>query len=61
MPALHEIIPYLKRSVGFVEVDLLLAEEARQREGTVGFSKNIIDLAELGCPSFEFRNVESSR
>lgn len=60
MPALYETMSYLKRSIGFVEVDLLLVEEARRREGTVGFSKNIIDSAEPGSPSFEFRNVESS-
>lgn len=54
---LKEVLPYLKRSVGFAEADVWSVEDARRKEGTPGFSKNIIDSAEPGAPGFEFRNI----
>ncbi|KIJ41971.1 hypothetical protein M422DRAFT_171671 [Sphaerobolus stellatus SS14] len=56
-PVLNELLPYLKRSVGYVDADVLSVDEARTHEGEQGFSKNIIDSAEPGTPAFEFRNV----
>ncbi|KAF8577316.1 leucyl-tRNA synthetase [Ramaria rubella] len=56
-PVLKEALPYLRRSVGFVEADVWAVEDARHKEGTPGFSKNIIDGSEPGTPGFEFRNV----
>lgn len=56
-PVLKEALPYLKRSVGFAEADVCSVEDARIREGTPGFSKNIIDGSEPGTPGFEFRNI----
>jgi leucyl-tRNA synthetase len=56
-PVLNEVLPYLKRSVSFVEADVWSVEDARSQEGTPGFSKNIIDGAEPGAPAFEFRNI----
>ena len=54
---LHHAVPYLKRSVGFIEADVWSVEAAQRKEGTPGFSKNIIDGSEPGVPGFEFRNV----
>ncbi|KAG6864507.1 hypothetical protein C0991_009022 [Blastosporella zonata] len=54
---LCEILPYLKKSLGLVDAEVLSVEEARQREGEAGFSKNIIDTSEPGTPAFEYRNV----
>ena len=56
-PVLNELLPYLKRSVGYVDAEVLSVEEARKHEGEPGFSKNIIESAEPGTPAFEFRNV----
>ncbi|KAG5640020.1 hypothetical protein DXG03_001767 [Asterophora parasitica] len=54
---LREILPYLKKSLGLVDVEVLSVEEARQNEGGAGYSKNIIDSSEPGSPAFEYRNV----
>ncbi|KAG6855427.1 hypothetical protein H0H87_003027 [Tephrocybe sp. NHM501043] len=54
---LREILPYLKKSLGLVDAEVFSVEEARQKEGDVGFSKNIIDTSEPGTPAFEYRNV----
>lgn len=51
------MLPYLKRSVGYVDADVWAIEDARAEEGKFGFTKNIIDTAEPGAPAFEFRNV----
>jgi len=56
-PVLKELLPYLKRSVGYVDADVWPVDDARKHEGETGFSKNIIDSAEPASPAFEFRNV----
>lgn len=51
---LAELAPYLKKSLGLVDVEILTAEEAT----AAGYSKNIIDSSEPGNPAFEYRNVD---
>lgn len=53
---LSEFLPYLKRTLDLVEVEVLLAEDAKSKEGP-GFTKTIIESAEPGSPAFEYRNV----
>ncbi|KZV71751.1 leucine-tRNA ligase [Peniophora sp. CONT] len=54
---LGEILPYLKRSLNLVDADIFSVEDALAKEGAAGFNKQIIDGAEPGSPTFEFRNV----
>ncbi|KAF8622600.1 hypothetical protein AX15_006860 [Amanita polypyramis BW_CC] len=54
---LIEIMPYLKKTLGLVEAEVLSTEEARKREGEAGITKSIIDSSEPGTPAFEYRNV----
>lgn len=54
---LSEILPYLKKSLNLVDVEVLSVDEARQKEGEAGYTKNIIDTSEPGSPAFEYRNV----
>lgn len=54
---LREILPYLRKSLGLVDAEVLSVEEARQKEGEAGFTKSIIDSSEPGAPAFEYRNV----
>lgn len=54
---LKEILPYLKKTLGLVDVEVLSVDEARQKEDQAGYSKNIIDSSEPGSPAFEYRNV----
>jgi len=56
MTVLSEILPYLKRTLNLVEVDVLSVEDARSKEGP-GYTRMIIDSAEPGNPAFEYRNV----
>ena len=49
-------MPYLKKSLNLVEAEILMANEALQKDGP-GFTKNIIEQAEPGSPASEFRNV----
>ncbi|KAF9006956.1 hypothetical protein BDQ17DRAFT_1351152 [Cyathus striatus] len=54
---LSEILPYLKKSLGLSDTELMSVEEARQKEGQPGYTKALIDTSEPGSPAFEFRNV----
>jgi leucyl-tRNA synthetase len=54
---LIEILPYLKKTLGLAEAEVLAVQEARQREGEPGFTKAIIDTSEPGAPAIEYRNV----
>ena len=51
-----ELLPYLKKSLNLVDADILMADEARAKDEP-GYTNTIIDTAEPGRPSFEFRNV----
>ena len=50
---LSEILPYLKRTLNLVNVDVFSVEDANSK----GFTKMIVDGAEPGNPAFEYRNV----
>ncbi|KAG6877276.1 hypothetical protein C0993_008924, partial [Termitomyces sp. T159_Od127] len=54
---LREILPYLRKSLGLVDVEVISVEEAKQKEGEAGYTKSIIDSSEPGAPAFEYRNV----
>ena len=56
---LREILPYLKRTLNLVDVEILSADEALEHvvAGKAGYSRMIIESSEPGSPAFEFRNV----
>lgn len=56
---LREVLPYLKRTLTLVDVEVLSVEEAlaHVEAGTTGYSRMIIESSEPGSPAFEFRNV----
>ncbi|KAF9463322.1 leucine-tRNA ligase [Collybia nuda] len=54
---LQEILPYLKKSLGLVDAEILSVDDARAHEGQPGYTKTIIDSSEPGSPAFEYRNV----
>ncbi|KAF9238326.1 hypothetical protein BU15DRAFT_88395 [Melanogaster broomeanus] len=53
---LAEFLPYLKRSLNLVDAEVLMVDEALQRDGP-GFTPMIIESSEPGSPAFEYRNV----
>ncbi|KAL5525184.1 CDC60 [Sanghuangporus sanghuang] len=53
---LSELLPYLKKSLNLVDAEVLMVDDALQRDEP-GFSKAIVEQAEPGSPAFEFRNV----
>jgi leucyl-tRNA synthetase len=56
---LREVLPYLKRTLNLVDVEILSVEEALEfvGAGKAGYSRMIIESSEPGSPAFEFRNV----
>ena len=56
---LREVLPYLKRTLNLVDVEILSVEEAlaQVEAGKEGYSRMIIESSEPGSPAFEFRNV----
>jgi leucyl-tRNA synthetase len=56
---LREVLPYLKRTLNLVDVEILSVEEALEhvKAGKGGYSRMIIESSEPGSPAFEFRNV----
>jgi leucyl-tRNA synthetase len=56
---LREVLPYLKRTLNLVDVEVLSVEEAlaHVEGGKAGYSRSIIESSEPGSPAFEFRNV----
>jgi leucyl-tRNA synthetase len=56
---LREVLPYLKRTLNLVDVEVLPVEEALKQveAGKAGYSRMIIEGSEPGSPGFEFRNV----
>jgi leucyl-tRNA synthetase len=56
---LREVLPYLKRTLNLVDVEILSCEEALEHVGAGkdGYSRMIIESSEPGSPAFEFRNV----
>lgn len=53
---LNEFLPYLKRSLNLVGVDVWMVDDALAQTEP-GFTKTIIEGAEPGSPAFEYRNV----
>ncbi|KAJ7434072.1 hypothetical protein FB451DRAFT_1312782 [Mycena latifolia] len=53
---LNEIVPYLKKSLTLVDVEVYSVDDALARQED-GFTKSIIDSSEPGNPAFEYRNV----
>ena len=56
---LREVLPYLKRTLNLVDVEVLSVEEALAQieVGKVGYSRMIIESLEPGSSAFGFRNV----
>jgi leucyl-tRNA synthetase len=54
---LSEIIPYLKKSLSVVDVEVYSIDDALTREEKDGFTKSIIETSEPGNPAIEYRNV----
>jgi len=56
---LREVLPYLKRTLNLVHVEVLSVEEAlsHAEAGKAGYNRQIIESSEPGSPAFEFRNV----
>lgn len=53
---LNELLPYLKKSLNLVDVDVWMVDDALTKSEP-GFTKTIIEGAEPGSPAFEYRNV----
>jgi leucyl-tRNA synthetase len=56
---LREVLPYLKRTLNLVDVEVLSVEEAlaHAEARKAGYNRQIIESSEPGSPAFEFRNV----
>lgn len=56
---LREVLPYLKRTLNLVDVQVLSVEEAlaHVEAGKTGYNRMIVESSEPGSPAFEFRNV----
>ncbi|CAE6474929.1 unnamed protein product [Rhizoctonia solani] len=52
---LRELVPYMKHNMGYVDVDVVLVDEAQGKTGP-GYSQAALDLAEPGAPGFVFWN-----
>ena len=56
MKVLHEILPYLKRTLNLQDAEVLMADEAKSKDVSV-LTKTLIESAEPGNPAFEYYNV----
>jgi len=54
---LTEMLPYLKKTLGLQDAEVMTVEEVREKAGEAGYTANIIDSSEPGSPAFEYRNV----
>ena len=55
---LQEIVPYVKKSLSLVDVEILSVEEALAKTDEPGYTKIIIETSEPGSPAFEYHNVK---
>ena len=55
---LHELLPYLAKTLNLAEVGVMSVEEARTKEQEQGYTKSIIDTSEPGNPAFEYYNAQ---
>ena len=53
---LHEILPYLKRTLSLEDAEVLLVEDVKSKDLSV-LTKALIETAEPGNPAFEYYNV----
>lgn len=53
---LHEILPYLKRTLNLEDAEVHLADDAKQKDLST-LTKALIESAEPGNPAFEYYNV----
>ncbi|KAI0742680.1 leucine-tRNA ligase [Daedaleopsis nitida] len=53
---LHDILPYLKRTLNLTDAEVLLVEEAQAKDLST-LTKALIESAEPGNPAFEYYNV----
>ena len=53
---LHELVPYLKRTLNLVDAEVLLVEEAKSKELSA-ITQSLVESAEPGNPAFEYYNV----
>ena len=58
---LKEIVPYIKKSLALVDVEILSVEEALAKTDEPGYRKIIIETSEPGRPAFEYYNVKEVR
>jgi leucyl-tRNA synthetase len=54
---LKEVAPYLKKSLGVMDVEILTVDEAQAKAGQPNYTASIIDGAEPGNPGVEYFNV----
>ncbi|KAI0651318.1 leucine-tRNA ligase [Trametes meyenii] len=53
---LHEILPYLKRTLTLQDAEVLLVDDAKRKDLSA-ITKTLIETAEPGNPAFEYYNV----
>ncbi|KAI1787323.1 leucine-tRNA ligase [Ganoderma leucocontextum] len=53
---LHEILPYLKRTLSLTDAEVLLVDDAKSKDTSV-LTKALVESAEPGNPAFEYYNV----
>ena len=53
---LHEILPYLKRTLNLTGAEVMLAEEVRSSNPSA-LTATLLEGAEPGSPAFEYYNV----
>ncbi|CAE6438008.1 unnamed protein product [Rhizoctonia solani] len=52
---LRELVPYMKHNMGYIDIDVVLIDEAKDKTGP-GYSQPALDVAEPGAPGFVFWN-----
>ncbi|TBU31232.1 leucine-tRNA ligase [Dichomitus squalens] len=53
---LHEILPYLKRTLNLTDAEVLLVDDAKSKDLST-LTKGLVESAEPGNPAFEYYNV----
>ena len=53
---LHEILPYLKRTLNLTDAEVLLVEDVRKKDLSA-LTTTLVESAEPGNPAFEYYNV----
>jgi leucyl-tRNA synthetase len=53
---LFDLLPYLKKTLGLSNAEVMTVEEARSEAHKNGYNSGIIDSSEPGAPAFEYYN-----